>query len=93
VASQAIKNAVIPSPAMKRKGKLGHNDGTQTPIEPMPKHPHVFRRDGRCYYLPHLHKSIYRHKGTAMGYGLKLGPEDFAKVKDKAPKALVLEGL
>ena len=44
-------------------------------------------------YLPHLHKSIYRHKGTAMGYGVKLWPEDLATVKDKAPEALVLEGL
>lgn len=44
-------------------------------------------------YLPHLHKSIYRHKETAMGYGVKLWPEDLASVKDKAPEALVLEGL
>lgn len=44
-------------------------------------------------YLPHLHKSIYRHKGTAMGYGVKLWPEDLATFKDKAPEALVLEGL
>lgn len=44
-------------------------------------------------YLPHLHKSIYRHKGTAMGYGVKLWPEDLHTLKDKAPEALVLEGL
>ncbi len=44
-------------------------------------------------YLPHLHKSIYRHKGTAIGYGVKLWPEDLATIKDKAPEALVLEGL
>ncbi len=34
-----------------------------------------------------------RHKGVAMGYGLKLWPEDFATVKSKAPEALNLEGL
>ncbi len=44
-------------------------------------------------YLPHLKKSIYRHKGAAMGYGLKLWPEDFSTVKTKAPEALNLEGL
>ena len=44
-------------------------------------------------YLPHLKKSIYRHKGEAMGYGLKLWPEDFATVKAKAPEAFNLEGL
>ncbi len=44
-------------------------------------------------YLPHLQKSIYRHKGTATGYGVKLWPEDLATVKDKAPEALILEGL
>lgn len=44
-------------------------------------------------YLPHLKKSIYRHKGEAMGYGLKIWPEDFATVKAKAPEALHLEGL
>lgn len=44
-------------------------------------------------YLPHLRKSIYRHKGTTMGYGVKLWPEDLATIKDKAPEALVLEGL
>lgn len=44
-------------------------------------------------YLPHLKKSIYRHKGEAMGYGLKVWPEDFATVKAKAPEAVNLEGL
>jgi len=44
-------------------------------------------------YLPHLKKSIYRHKGAAMGYGLKLWPEDLSTVKTKAPEALNLEGL
>ena len=37
-------------------------------------------------YLPHLKKTIYRHKGVAMGYGLKLWPGDLATVKNKAPR-------
>ena len=44
-------------------------------------------------YLPHLKKTIYRHKGEAMGYGLKVWPEDFATVKSKAPEAANLGGL
>jgi hypothetical protein len=44
-------------------------------------------------YLPHLKRTIYRHKGSALGYGLKLWPEDFASVKAKAPEAFNLEGL
>lgn len=35
---------------MKSKGKMGHNDGTQSPSNPMPKHPHILKRDGRYYY-------------------------------------------
>ena len=36
----------------QRKGelKMGHNDGTQSPSNPMPKHPHILKRDGRYYY-------------------------------------------
>lgn len=44
-------------------------------------------------YLPHLKKSIYRHKGVSIGYGLKLWPEDFSALKTKVPEALNLEGL
>jgi hypothetical protein len=44
-------------------------------------------------YLPHLKKTLYRHKGEAMGYGLKVWPEDFGTVKLKAPEASNLEGL
>jgi Protein of unknown function (DUF3800) len=44
-------------------------------------------------YLPHLKKTIYRHKGVALGYGLKVWPEDFATVKAKAPEVFNLEGL
>jgi len=34
---------------MKRKGKLGHNDGAQSPSNPMPKHPYLFIEKGRCW--------------------------------------------
>lgn len=44
-------------------------------------------------YLSHLRKSIYRHKGEALGYGLKLWPEDFSTVRAKAPEVSHLEGL
>ena len=44
-------------------------------------------------YLTHLTKTIYRHKGETMGYGLKVWPEDFETVKSKAPEAANLEGL
>ena len=43
-------------------------------------------------YLAHLRKSIYRHKGEANGYGIKVWPEDLAAVKAKAPEASNLEG-
>ena len=29
---------------------MGHKDGTQSPSNPMPKHPHILNRDGRYYY-------------------------------------------
>jgi hypothetical protein len=44
-------------------------------------------------YLPHLKKTIYRHKSAALGYGLKFWPEDFGDVKAKAPEVFHLEGL
>jgi hypothetical protein len=44
-------------------------------------------------YLPHLKRTIYRHKETALGYGLKFWPEDFQTIKEKAPEACNLEGL
>lgn len=44
-------------------------------------------------YLPHLKKSIYRHQKTALGYGIKVWPEDFATLKAKAPETVSLEGL
>ena len=34
-------------------------------------------------YLEHLKKTIFRHKGGAMGYGLKVWPEDFETVQSK----------
>lgn len=44
-------------------------------------------------YLPHLKKTLYRHKGEAMGYGLKLWPEDFATMQSEAPEVANLGGL
>lgn len=44
-------------------------------------------------YLPHLKNTIYRHKTSAAGYGLKLWPESYETVKAKAPEAVNLEGL
>ena len=44
-------------------------------------------------YLEHLKKTIFRHKGEAMGYGLKVWPEIFETVKTKAPEAENLGGL
>lgn len=44
-------------------------------------------------YLPHLKKTIYRHREVALGYGLKVWPEDFVTVKLRAPEASNLEGL
>jgi hypothetical protein len=44
-------------------------------------------------YLPHLKSTLYRHKASAAGYGLKLWPESFETLKAKAPEAVNLEGL
>jgi hypothetical protein len=44
-------------------------------------------------YLSLLAKTIYRHKGIALGYGLKVWPEDIETIKTKAPEAVNLEGL
>jgi hypothetical protein len=43
-------------------------------------------------YLPHLRKTVYRHKAAALGYGLKVWPEDFSTVKSEAPEVVNLEG-
>lgn len=44
-------------------------------------------------YLSHLKKTIYRHRGMSLGYGVKVWPEDLTAVKNKAPEAVNLEGL
>lgn len=44
-------------------------------------------------YLPHLKKSLYRHQKTALGYGIKVWPDDFSTLKAKAPGTESLEGL
>lgn len=43
-------------------------------------------------YLRLLKKTIYRHKQMALGYGIKVWPEDLETVKTKAPEAVNLEG-
>lgn len=43
-------------------------------------------------YLNLLGKTIYRRKGMALGYGLKVWPEDLETIKAKAPEAVNLEG-
>lgn len=44
-------------------------------------------------YLPHLKRTLYRHKGELMGYGIKLWPGDFETIKEKAPEIENLRGL
>lgn len=44
-------------------------------------------------YAGHLKKTLYRHSGNVMGYGLKLWPCDLSDTKAKAPEAGNLEGL
>ncbi|MES2960772.1 MAG: DUF3800 domain-containing protein [Pseudomonadota bacterium] len=44
-------------------------------------------------YLSHLKKTIYRNKDSALGYGLKLWPEDFGTTRKKAPEVKNFEGL
>lgn len=44
-------------------------------------------------YVPHLKNTLYRHQKTALGYGIKTWPEDFATLKAKAHETLSLEGL
>jgi hypothetical protein len=45
-------------------------------------------------YVMHLKKTIFRYKKeVALGYGLKVWPEDFTAIKSKAPEAKNLEGL
>lgn len=44
-------------------------------------------------YLPHLKETIYRHKGSPTGYGIKVWPGNFTAIKGTAPEATVLEGL
>lgn len=44
-------------------------------------------------YLPHLKKTLYRHQTQALGYGIKVWPEDYATIKSKAPEVENLGGL
>jgi hypothetical protein len=43
-------------------------------------------------YLPHLRTAVFRHKAAALGYGLKVWPEDFSTVKYEAPNLVNFEG-
>ena len=43
-------------------------------------------------YLQLLKKTIYRHKNSVLGYGIKLWPEDFTSLKTKAPEVLNFKG-
>lgn len=43
-------------------------------------------------YLRLLGNTLYRHKNMALGYGLKVWPEDIETIKAKAPEAVNLEG-
>jgi len=65
---------------------MGHNDGTQSPLEPMPKHPHILKRDGRYYYRKRIPSDLVQ----AGCYGEKkdikhaLGTSDLAKANSLA---------
>nr|VFJ43270.1 MAG: Protein of unknown function (DUF3800) [Candidatus Kentron sp. FM]VFJ43965.1 MAG: Protein of unknown function (DUF3800) [Candidatus Kentron sp. FM]VFK06018.1 MAG: Protein of unknown function (DUF3800) [Candidatus Kentron sp. FM] len=50
-------------------------------------------RDTEPAYLRHLEKTLYRHKGRVMGYGLKVWPENYDAIKAKAPEIENLGGL
>jgi len=43
-------------------------------------------------YLRYLEKTLYRHKGKVMGYGVKVWPEDYETIKEKAPEIENLGG-
>ena len=71
---------------------MGHNDGTQSPLEPMPKHPHILKRDGRYYYRKRIPTDLVQ----AGCYGKKkeikraLGANNLAKANSLA-QTLALE--
>nr|VFJ63769.1 MAG: Protein of unknown function (DUF3800) [Candidatus Kentron sp. DK] len=50
-------------------------------------------RETEPAYLHHLEKTLYRHKGEAMGYGIKVWPENYDAIKEKAPETENLGGL
>jgi integrase len=77
---QVIENVANPSLTMKSKGKMGHNDGTQSPLDPMPKHPHVLKRDGRYYYRKRIPADLVQAAcyGKAKDIKRALGTSDLA---------------
>ncbi len=44
-------------------------------------------------YLSYLKKSLYRHRGELLGYGIKVWPEDYETIKAKAPEVENIGGL
>ncbi len=44
-------------------------------------------------YLSHLRKTLYRHRGELLGYGVKLWPEDYETIKTKSPEVENIGGL
>jgi hypothetical protein len=42
-------------------------------------------------YVPHLSRTFYRHKGIAVGYGLKFWPGTLEEIKKEVPEAEGLE--
>jgi hypothetical protein len=44
-------------------------------------------------YAPHLARTFYRYKGTAIGYGLKFWPGSLEEIKKEVLEARGLEDL
>ena len=78
----------------QRKGesKMGHNDGTQFPSNPMPKHPYILKRKGRYHYQKRIPADLVRAgcygKASIIKRSLKTG--DLAQASRLA-KTLALE--
>ncbi len=65
---------------------MGHNDGTQSPSDPMSKHPHILKRDGRYYYRKRIPLDLVRAGcyGKAKDIKRALGTSDLAKAQSLA---------
>lgn len=49
-------------------------------------------RETETAYLLHLQASLYRHRRELLGYGIKVWPEDYSTIKEKAPEVKNFEG-